>query len=128
MTAARLLPLAQKAAQQGADIAWFTDVPLPVLPAAYELNPLKALPDSVGWADFLALDLPLALLPKLRELLGQTEEPAGYNLACPGQALIYTSMPCGGVAECGVCAVPMRHGWKLACQDGPVFALNRLAW
>jgi NAD(P)H-flavin reductase len=32
-------------------------------------------------------------------------------------------MPCGGVADCGACAVETRLGWKLACEDGPVFDL-----
>ena len=35
-------------------------------------------------------------------------------------------MPCGGAAECGICAVPFGRGWKLACKDGPVFELNPL--
>ena len=42
------------------------------------------------------------------------------------QALIVTPMPCGGIAECGVCAVTVRRGWKMACKDGPVFDLKEL--
>jgi hypothetical protein len=42
------------------------------------------------------------------------------------QALVITPMPCGGIAECGVCAVTARRGWKLACKDGPVFDLTEL--
>jgi hypothetical protein len=33
-------------------------------------------------------------------------------------------MPCAGLADCGVCAVELRRGWKLACKDGPVFDLR----
>jgi NAD(P)H-flavin reductase len=32
------------------------------------------------------------------------------------------------MAECGACAVPSRHGYKLACSDGPVFPLHTLEW
>jgi dihydroorotate dehydrogenase electron transfer subunit len=122
---ARLASLAQQAAAQGADIAWFTDLPLPTLPASQEVNPLSLLPDAPAWADFLALDLPLVSLPGLRAALGL---PPERRLPCPAQALLRTPMPCGGVADCGACAVPARRGWKLACQDGPVFDLDELEW
>jgi len=35
-------------------------------------------------------------------------------------------MPCGGLGDCGLCAVDLKRGWKLACKDGPVFDLNEL--
>jgi dihydroorotate dehydrogenase electron transfer subunit len=122
---ARLASLAQQAAAAGADIAWFTDAPLPPVPASYEINPLRLLPDALAWADFLALDAPLPRLAELRGLLGLRPD---QHLPCLAQVLVETPMPCGGVAECGVCAVPARRGWKLACQDGPVFNLDELEW
>ena len=48
------------------------------------------------------------------ELWAPTQNPGA------GQALVTLPMPCGGLGECGACAVPIRRGWKLACQDGPV--------
>jgi hypothetical protein len=30
------------------------------------------------------------------------------------------------MGECGVCAVNLRKGYKLACKDGPVFDLRSL--
>ena len=42
------------------------------------------------------------------------------------QVLLHTPVPCGGVAECGVCAVTLRSGWALACREGPVFALSEV--
>ncbi len=121
----RLAALAQQAAAAGTDIAWFTDLPLPPVPAAYEVNPLRLLPEALDWADFMALDAPLARLAELRAILGMRPD---QRLTCPAQVLVYTPMPCGGMAECGACAVPGRRGWKLACQDGPVFDLNELEW
>ena len=124
-TAARLLPLARQAAAAGADIAWFSDAPLPPMPASHELNPLRLLADGLSWADFLALDLPVERLGGLGAVLGLHPE---QRLACPAQVLVIAPMPCGGAAACGACAVPTRRGWRLACQDGPVFNLSELEW
>jgi hypothetical protein len=122
---ARLLPLVAKARQQGAAVTLFADPPLPSLPAWVEIYPLASLPELLHWPDFLALDLPIENLTQLREALGMQPEQI---LPCAAQALIYTPMPCGDLAECGACAVPARRGWKLACSDGPVFDLNSLEW
>jgi hypothetical protein len=123
-TPARLLALAQSALEQNLDVALFTNSTVPLLPTSVEIQPVSALPGALTWADFLALDLPGDLLPRLRSLLGVS----AASLPCPAQALVLTPMPCGALAECGVCAVPARRGWKLACKDGPVFDLEELEW
>jgi len=122
---ARLQPLAAAALSGDASTAIFTNAPLPFVSASLEVYPLAALPEALPWADFLALDLPLQKLASLRLCLGLGRDQA---LACPAQALILTPMPCATAAECGVCAVPTRSGWKLACQDGPVFNLEEIEW
>lgn len=122
-TIARLLPLLSQALKSGAAVTLFTDCPLPVLPAALEISPLRELPGGLPWADFLALDLPIRALPDLTAALGLRP---GAGLPCPAQALLLGSMPCAGMAECGACAVPSGRGWKLACKDGPVFDWNVL--
>ena len=119
----RLLPLINQFPDT--DIALFSNATLPDLPLVIEAHPLSALPESLTWADSLALDLSLEDLPNLRMILGlDLHEP----IPCLAQAIILTPMPCGAVAECGVCAVPARKGYKLACKDGPVFELNKLKW
>jgi hypothetical protein len=124
---ARLLPLVYEASRHGASLTLFANPPLPALPARLEIYPLASLPELINWADYLALDLPLESLPLLRTNLGLLPEQL---LPCPAQALIWTPMPCGGLAECGACAVPARRGGKqafsLACSDGPVFNLNTI--
>jgi len=120
---ARLLPLVQAALARGAAVALYAEQPLPLLPAAVEVHPLKALPEALAWADYLALDLPLASIPSLRQRLGLKETDP---LPRPAQALVRTEMPCGGLGECGVCALSTRRTWKLVCQDGPVFDLSEL--
>lgn len=122
---ARLMPLIPSALDQGAAVALFSDAPLAQLPLAVEAYPLSALPELLPWADFIAIDLPIAALPELRTRLGLS---AQEHLPFPGQALVLTPVPCGGMAECGVCAVPGRRGWKLACEHGPVFQLDEIKW
>ncbi len=103
----------------------FTDLTLPRLPAAVEVSPLASLKEAMDWPDFMALDVPLTRLAELRDVLGLSN---GDGLPCPAQVLVTTPMPCAGMAQCGACAVPARRGWKLACEDGPVFDLNILKW
>jgi hypothetical protein len=122
---ARLLPLARLALEQDAAVTLLGDCALPALPASLEAYPFAALAEALTWADYLALDLPLEALPDLRERLGLAPYAA---LPCQAQALLFTPMPCGGLAECGVCAAPARRGWKLACKDGPVFDLDEVDW
>lgn len=122
--AARLQPLAHQALEKDMAVALFTDGPLPELPAAVEISPLKDLPDALAWADFLALDLPAARLDNLPQVLGLSG--GRHRLPCPAQALVLSDMPCAGVAGCGACGVLTRRGWKLACDDGPVFDLAEL--
>jgi hypothetical protein len=122
-TASRLFPLIEQALRRGAAVSLFTDLLVPALPSAVEVNPLSSLPDGLAWADFLALDLPL---PGLAELDGSLGLAGLRQLSCPGQALLLTPMPCGGTAECGVCAVLIGRSLKLACKDGPVFDLEEL--
>ncbi len=124
-TNSRLIPLVHQAAKNHVGITLFTDLTLPALPAAVEVYPLAVLSDSLDWPDFLALDVPLERLAELRDMLAL---PPGTGLPCPAQVLITSPMPCSGMAQCGACAVPVRRGWKLACEDGPVFDLSVLKW
>ena len=66
---------------------------------------------------------PAAALPGLATRLGTR----GHRRApFRTQVLIQTPIACGGLAECGVCAVQARRGWKMACKNGPVFELEEL--
>ncbi len=118
-TTARLLPLIRLALQQDAEVATFTDAPLPRLPTQVEANPLHALPEALSWADFLAFDGTPDDYSHMAEAYGFSSETL---LPCPAQALIYQPMPCGGLADCGVCAVAGKGRKQLlVCVDGPVF-------
>jgi dihydroorotate dehydrogenase electron transfer subunit len=117
---ARLLALAEPALAQNAGVVLLTDIIPYGLPAAIEISPLAALAEALRWADYIAFDLPRAALANLlREI-----REAAY--ASDGQALIETPIPCGGMGECGVCAIGLQKGYRLACKDGPVFDLKTL--
>ncbi|MDX1379441.1 MAG: 2Fe-2S iron-sulfur cluster-binding protein, partial [Anaerolineales bacterium] len=83
----------------------------------------SAMGDVVAWADFVAFDVARENLPRLKEKLRKQNQ---LSAEIEAQALIRTPMPCGGIAECGVCAVRMKSRWKLACKDGPVFDWKEL--
>lgn len=124
-TAVRLLPLAARGLAQGADVALFAEQIPAMLPASVEFQPLHALPEALGWMDFLGLDLPREALPGLRQTLRL--DPT-RSLGCTAQVLVTSALPCAGLAGCGACALPGMRGWKLICEDGPVFNLKELDW
>ncbi|HUF38595.1 MAG TPA: hypothetical protein VMN57_08730 [Anaerolineales bacterium] len=117
-TAARLLPLVERAGSA----ALFTDLPVPDLPTRVEVQPLAALPEALGWADFVAVDIPLGRVEDLGGILG---EPAALPVTLPaGQVLVHGPMPCGGLGECGLCALPAGRRSILLCVEGPVCDLR----
>ena len=122
-TFARLKPLLVAALEQNASVVLVSDMDLSDLPHEVEIQPLTALREIIQWADYMALDMSRESLPGLRQMLGLGEQS---RVQFETQVLVVTPMPCGGIAECGVCAVTIRHGWKLACKDGPVFNLQAL--
>jgi dihydroorotate dehydrogenase electron transfer subunit len=122
-TVARLKPLLTIALEQNAAVVLVSDLNLFDLPSEVEIQPLSGLEEIIRWADFLAIDIPRESLAGLREKLGINGQS---KVAFEAQVLLHSPMPCGGIAECGVCSVPVRRGWKMACKDGPVFDLREL--
>lgn len=116
----RLLPLLAGALDSGCAVTLFADGDFDGLPLAVEIRPLAALPEELRWADFLALDLPYQRLDELASILGL----APGDPPPAGQALVLVPMPCGGIADCGVCTIETTNGSRMACTDGPVFALK----
>jgi len=121
-TNARLLPLATASLVDNLSITLFSDAMFRELPSSMEAYPLNDLQESVSWADFIAVDVPLESLDQLAEYFST----ASQGLFARGQVLVRTSMPCSTFGDCGVCAVKVKRSWKLACKDGPVFDLQAL--
>jgi len=121
---ARLKGLIQPALQQKAALVLVCNSNPDNLPDEVEVQPLSTLDEILEWADYLALDVRRENLSQARERLGKLKQLAALEHT---EVLIYAPVPCGGVAECGVCAITLQSGWKLACKDGPVFDWRELA-
>ena len=119
----RLLPLAEMAIRQGGAVALVCEGLTPDLPLQVEVHPLRAMAEVCRWADYAAFDVEIASLAALMEAL----MPAGVSFPNgAAQALVHAAMPCGGLADCGVCTVRTARGPRLACVDGPVLDLRLL--
>ena len=118
-----LLPLVNLALGQNAAVVWYSDRLPGYLPASVEVLPLDALVEAWNWADYLALECDLSDLAQLATALGWD---GIRRPGCQTEILLHTPLTCGGLADCGVCAVRTKRGWKMACKDGPVFDLAEL--
>lgn len=124
----RLMPLIQSCLKLKADIVLsgeFLSNPeiCKDIPPQIELANSDQWPDLLKWADMVAMDIPIQKWQQLCDFTSRYDTLINpMNI----QILIHTSMPCGGIAECGVCAVSTKRGYKMACADGPVFNLSEL--
>ncbi len=120
---ARLRGLISIALKQDAEIVLVCNSAMDDIPEAVEVQPLQAMTDIYQWADYAALDVARENLNQLGKMLG-----VGGQARAPreAQVLVRAPMPCGALAECGVCALTIRHEWKMICKDGPVFELNSI--
>lgn len=116
-----LIPLALK---QNTEIVLLSDAKEIDLPEIIEIQPTQSLNEILTWADYVAIDIARENLNQLKEKLGNQNQLQNKYEA---QILIHASMPCGGIAECGVCALSLSHEWKMICKDGPVFDLDVVA-
>ncbi len=120
---ARLRGLIRPALKQGAAVVLVCNSTPTSLPDDVEVHPISAWQEIVQWADYLAGDVSRANLNQWRERLGKLSQLSAGREA---QILLHTPVPCGGIADCGVCAVKLRSDWKLACKEGPVFDWNEV--
>jgi hypothetical protein len=120
---ARLRGLISLALMQNAEVVLVCESSVADFPEVVEIQPLQAMLDVHQWSDYTAMDVGRENLNWLREEFGkQNQMPARSD----AQVLVRASMPCGALAECGVCALVLHHSWKMVCRDGPVFELKDL--
>lgn len=120
---ARLQGLMRSALKQEAAVVLVCDSNESHLPDEVEVQPLSALGEIITWADYVGFDVARENLRELKEMIGSQNQ---ISVKGDAQVLVRTTMPCGGVAECGVCAVTLKSGLKMACNDGPVFDWGEL--
>jgi NAD(P)H-flavin reductase len=141
---ARLYGLISSSLKQNREVVLVCNSAPQDLPEAVEVQPLQALSDVLKWADYTAFDVPREVrrtpnnetnlnlasathplgLNQLKEMLKEQNQ---LSPKLEAQILIHTSMPCGGIAECGVCALTLSHEWKMICKEGPVFNFDIIA-
>jgi hypothetical protein len=122
-SSARLHGLISIALKQDAEVVLVSNMVLDDMPEAVEVQPSQALTDIYQWADYAAFDVARENLNQPGEMLGKQEQAKASHEA---QVLVRAPMPCGALAECGVCALTIRNEWKMICKDGPVFELNSI--
>ena len=120
---ARLRGLISVALKQGAEVVLVSNSVMDDVPEAVEVQPLQAMMDIYHWADYAAFDVERGNLNQLRENFGWMEQARSPREV---QILVRAPMPCGALAECGVCALMIHHEWKMICKDGPVFEMSEL--
>lgn len=118
-----LMPVLDSALKQEASIVLVCQTPPDDLPLQVEVQPLSALMDICDWAEYVALDVSRASMPELKTTFGPN---GALNIKSEAQILIRAPMPCGALADCGVCSLPGQRGQLLTCKDGPVFDLKEL--
>lgn len=121
---APLLPLIGEAVRQAAAVALVCANPRLDLPLHVEVHPPAALVDICQWSDYAAFSVERNSVDTLIRSVSKVQ---GLVVAGEAQALIRMPMPCGGLAECGVCTVRTKNGPQLACVEGPVFELSDLS-
>lgn len=97
----------------------------PDIPEDVEILAPDQFGDAMVWADYIAMDCPLEQFARVRPFAAALRKRLNE---CPVQVLVRTPFPCLGIAECGICAVPSKKGYRLACKDGPVFNFSDLDW
>jgi dihydroorotate dehydrogenase electron transfer subunit len=120
---ARLHGLISIALKQQAEVVLVCDSATNDLPEVVEVQPLRAIEEICKWADFIAVDIARENLNQMKKLLEKLNQLSAVREA---QILIHAPMPCGGLAECGVCAISSHHPheWRMTCKDGPVFDMT----
>jgi NAD(P)H-flavin reductase len=115
----RLRGLILSALKQGAAVVLVSDFPIGNIPDEVEVQPFAALGEVMAWAEYAAFDVARENLFEFRERLGRLKQARAWREA---EVFIHMPVPCGGVADCGVCAVSLKSGSRLGCKEGPVFA------
>jgi hypothetical protein len=116
----RLLPLIDLGGERSASIAFWAKGRSPWLPSFVE-RPVEP-EEAVGWADFIALELPGLDWPQEFTPLWEFLQD---QARCVRQALVDVPTPCG-MAACQACALPSKGHWQLGCQSGLIVPMEAI--
>lgn len=121
-----LIPLMYHAIGRAAEVV-YCGIRSPLhLPEQVEVFALHQWEEWWKWADYVAVQGTLSAAAVFFKKI-----EIKYSLRNRQKALeVMIRQPffCGGMAECGVCAVPSRKGWLLICQNGAVLDASQIEW
>jgi len=118
-----LLPLVATALTQDAAVVFVGEHADLELPAAVEVQPLGAFSEAACWADYVAVEVRRETIEWMRESIAAADV---RSMTAKAEVIVRTAMPCGGLAECGVCVVGTGRNRLALCSDGPVLDLRGL--
>jgi NAD(P)H-flavin reductase len=120
---APLLALMNSKNSANINMTLLTNEPVEGLPTKIEILPLSAFKEVETWPDAIAVTCDISTLDDLFRLFDKNKI---RTHSLPVEACIHTPVLCAGIAECSLCSVLTKSGWKHACKDGPVFRLEEL--
>ena len=115
-------PLIRHCLQQKMELSLLTNHPATSLPPSVEVLPLSELPEMRGWADEILMDISRIDFPNLESLCGVGIDSLPRNTS----VLVLDHFPCGGKADCGICAFSGGKQTIYPCKEGPVLKLRDL--
>lgn len=121
-----LMPVMLQALALGAEVVFAGEQNPLRLPELVEVFGLERWEEWWDWADYIAVQGSLPAAAAFFQKIDR-QKPSGIKRAI-AEVLIRQSVFCGGMAECGVCAVPLRRGLSLICRHGPVFDAFQVDW
>ncbi|MCX6053477.1 MAG: hypothetical protein NTZ74_00900 [Chloroflexi bacterium] len=119
----RLYSLAEQALSRGAEVTLLSDEIITDLAPEIEVLPKSSSREVLKWADFVGL---VSTIPEMQELKKDLSLDHHSFHPFPIEVMLDIPLACAGRAECGICGVSTRRGWKLGCKEGPVFSLDDL--
>ncbi len=116
----RLLPLLDAGHTRSAALAFWSAFHMPGLAADVE-RPVSP-EEAVDWADFIAIEYDGPAWPEAYRSLS-----IDYlrRKRAPIQVLVDVPTPCG-LGGCQACAIPIRKGYFLGCQEGLVRSFEEI--
>ncbi len=76
---------------------------------------------AISWADFIYLECARNELKNFQDLINKIK-----HHHTPSEIFIYSPVLCGGNADCMVCSVLTKSGFRRICKDGPVLPIEEL--
>ncbi len=121
-----LIPLMRLAFRQAAEVV-YCGVRSPLrLPELVEVFALDQWKEWWEWSDYVAVQGSITAATKFFKTIEENSLLRSRRVMV--EVMISGTVICGGMAECGLCAVPTRRNWLLTCRSGAVLDAYQVDW